>query len=261
MSWQSSSRTRLKKLFIEGFSVSDIAESLVSFDAEKKSAEVLAIMDARDFDLAGFPIDGVVSGYVDRQGMAGYGLCGDKMIHFRDDEVVNESDPLQRAIATLASCDHCFIAVLNQVGAIVTLSDLEKPPVRMFLFGMITIHETIMTNIVNEFFPEESWRGHLSPGRLSKAEDLQRERMRRNQKVSLLDCLQFSDKAQLSLDVPEMMTLLDKLGIPSRGAALKVFQELELLRNNLAHSQMIIPHGWQRIAVYSTRLDLLLENF
>jgi hypothetical protein len=58
-----------------------------------------------------------------------------------------------------------------------------------------------------------------------------------------------------------MMTLLDKLGIPSRGAALKVYQELELLRNNLAHSQMIIPHGWQWIAVYSTRLDLLLENF
>jgi hypothetical protein len=63
------------------------------------------------------------------------------------------------------------------------------------------------------------------------------------------------------LAVPEMMTLLDKLGIPSRGAALKVYQELELLRNNLAHSQMIIPHGCQRIAVYSTRLDLLLENF
>jgi hypothetical protein len=260
MRWQSASRQRLKKLFSEGFFAIDIAEPLVSFDAEKKSCELLALMEARDFDLVGIRVDGIVSGYAERQGLSHGGLCGDHMVDFREDELVNEYDSLQKAIKSLAACGHCFVTVLNHVGAIVTLSDLEKPPVRMFLFGMITIHETILTNLINENFPGDTWCCHLSPGRLDKAEELHRERMRRNLNVSLLDCLQFSDKAQLSLKVPGMMTLLAGLGITSRSTALKLYQELELLRNNLAHSQTIVPEGWQRIAVYSTRLDLLLES-
>ncbi len=37
------------------------------------------------------------------------------------------------------------------------------------------------------------------------------------------------------------------MGIPSKKTALKAFQELETLRNNLARSRQIIPESWERI--------------
>lgn len=50
------------------------------------------------------------------------------------------------------------------------------------------------------------------------------------------------------------------MGIPSKKAALKAFQELETLRNNPAHSQQIIPESWERIVVFSTRIEVLLAD-
>ena len=54
---------RLKKLSQEGFTAMDIAEPLVSFDAEKQAREVKAFMVERDFDLIGVRGDGLVCGY------------------------------------------------------------------------------------------------------------------------------------------------------------------------------------------------------
>jgi hypothetical protein len=50
------------------------------------------------------------------------------------------------------------------------------------------------------------------------------------------------------------------MGIPSKKAAIKAFQELETLRNNLAHSQLIIPESWERIVTFTTRIEMLLGD-
>ena len=252
-------RHRLKRVFLEGFTVMDIAEPLVSFDAEKPADEVRAFMAAEDYDLAGVRRNGLVCGYVRRVELSG-GCCGDHLHPFGPDDLVTESVSLQEVIGSLAINNQCFVTVLDRVGAIVTLSDLEKPPVRMFLFGMITITEMIMARMIGESWPDGSWRSLLSEGRLAKAEELLAERVRRNKKVDLLDCLQFSDKSQILLKSPAFMASLEGMGVASRKSALQAAKELETLRNNLAHTQEIIPDGWQRIAIYATRLEILLEG-
>jgi hypothetical protein len=216
-------------------------------------------MDEREYDLVGVRLDGLVSGYVRRSELAG-GRCGEYLRPFGPDDLVTESDSLQKVVESLAINNRCFVTVLDRVGAIITLSDLEKPPMRMFLFGMITIQEMIMARMVAENFPGGSWRHLLSEGRLSKAEELLRERERRGRNVDLLDCLQFSDKAQILLKNPAILEQFKGLGLPSRKAALQASKELESLRNNLAHTQEIIPDGWQRIAIFATRLEILLEG-
>ncbi|RNC68274.1 MAG: hypothetical protein ED859_11070 [Desulfuromonadales bacterium] len=260
MPWTNASRQRLKKLFLEGFTVMDVAEPLASFDAEKPAEEVRAFMDDRCYDLVGIRRDGVVCGYARRDELGGKGPCGNYLHPFGPDDLVADTDPLQKAIESLSINNQCFVTVLDRVGAIISLSDLEKPPMRMYLFGMITILEMLMTRMIAECFPNGSWRGHLSGGRLEKAEELQRERMRRSQRVDLLDCLQISDKGQLALNIPWYREQLGGVGIASRKAALKGLKEIESLRNNLAHTQEIIPDGWQRIAIFTKRLDLLLEE-
>ncbi|HEY5974398.1 MAG TPA: hypothetical protein VIU41_06605 [Geobacteraceae bacterium] len=259
MHFGNAARQRLKRLFQEGFSVMDIAEPLASFDAERPAGEVSAFMAAHDYDLAGVRRHGLVSGYVRRTELAG-GCCGDHLHPFGPDDLVAETDPLQKVVESLAINNQCFVTVLDRVGAIVTLSDLEKPPMRMFLFGMITIQEMIMTRAINEHYGDGSWRQLVSEGRLAKAVELHRERQRRNQDVDLLDCLQFSDKSQILLKNPDFIRQLGEIGLTSRKAALQAAKELEALRNNLAHTQEIIPEGWQRIAIFATRLEYLLER-
>jgi hypothetical protein len=253
------SRQRLKRVFLEGFSAMDIAEPLASFDAERSAEEVRQFMDDRDYDMVGVRRDGIVCGYARRAELSG-GCCGAHFHAFGPDDLVTEADSLQKVIESLAINNRCFVTLLDRVGAIVTLSDLEKPPVRMFLFGMITITEMSMAKMIGERWPDDSWRPLLSEGRLSKAEELLAERARRNRKVELIDCLQFSDKSQVLLRNPAFLEQLAGLGIASRKAALQAAKELETLRNNLVHTQEIIPEGWQRIAIYATRLEVLLEG-
>jgi len=260
MLWNSpSNQKRLKRLFEEGFTAMDVAEPLVSFDAEQSAAAVQSTLDKRDFDLVGVRRYGTVCGYA-RRSELGEGHLGDYLHSFTPDDLVADTDSLQKVIQSLGLNGRGFLKVLGKVGAVVTLSDLEKPPVRMFLFGMITIFEMLVTRGIRMYFPGESWRENASPGRLAKAEALLQERRRRNSPADLLDCLQFSDRGQLLLRIPEVLEVLQGMGIPSKKVALKAFQELETLRNNLAHSQQIIPESWERIVIFSTRIEMLLAD-
>jgi len=235
----------------------DIAEPLVSFDAEQPAMAVRNFLEEKAFDSVGVRRNGIVCGYACKDEL-GDGFLGGYLHCFTSDDLVLETDSLQRLIQSMSTKSRCFVKVLGEVGAIVTLSDLEKPPVRMFLFGMITILEMLMTWGIRMYFPGDFWCKHLSPGRLAKAESLRQERRRRNRAADLLDCLQFSDRGQLMLRIPRVLELLSKNGIPSRQAALKAIHELETLRNNIAHSQDIIPESWNRIIIFSTRLEMLL---
>jgi hypothetical protein len=74
----SDARRRLHRLFLEGFTAADVAEPLVSFDAERGAGEVRAFLDARGFDLVGVRVDGLVRGYAERAALTG-GRCGDHL--------------------------------------------------------------------------------------------------------------------------------------------------------------------------------------
>jgi len=250
------SRRRLRRVFVEGFTVMDVAEPLASFDAERPAAEVRAHLSAHGLERVGVRTGGHVTGFVERDDLAGAARCGDRARPFGPDDLVAETASLQEVIQSLAANGRCFVTVLGEVAAVVTLRDLEKPPVRMFIFGMVTVLEMLFVRTVEAAYPGERWTEHVPEGRLAKARELQAERLRRGSPARLLDCLQFSDKGQLVLRLPEA---LERLGL-SRKAGLRALAELQELRNNLAHGQEIIPDGWARIVVFSQRLDALLDS-
>ncbi len=230
----------------------DIAEPLVSFDSDAEAYTVRKIMLEKDFDLVGVRVDGLVSGYV-RQADLTKGCCRDHMRPFSPgDDLVPDTASLTEVVKSLSINKQCFITILDQVAAIITLDDLEKPPMRMFLFGIITLGEMMMTEIIRRRHPDGSWQDFLSEQRLAKAKRLQEERLRRGQKVDLIDCLQYGDKGWiLSYDED----IRDALGQKSRNDARKTIKEMETLRNNLAHIQEIIPTGWKRIVISCSRLE------
>jgi hypothetical protein len=237
----------------------DVAEPLVSVDAERGAGEVRELLEARDFDLVGVRWGGLVRGFARREALT-FGTCGQHLQAFGPDDLVPDSAPLRDAILSLGSNRRCFVTVLGQASAIVTLDDLEKPAVRMFLFGMITLLEGQLTRTIRRRLGEEGWRELVAPARLAKAEALLAERQRRGQPGGLVDCLQLSDKGQLLLS----SDLVKLGGGPEEGLSKKQVKRqlsaLETLRNNLAHTQLIIPDGWESIVEFSARIDLLLAR-
>ncbi|MGW8313712.1 MAG: Swt1 family HEPN domain-containing protein [Desulfuromonadales bacterium] len=249
--------SRLHRLFLEGFSAMDVAEPLVSFDAQALAIDIQRFMLEKDFDIVGVRCDGLVKGYVCREDLNS-GTCIDHLRPFLPaDDLIPESANLIDVVKSLAINQRCFVTILDHVGAIVTMSDLEKPPMRMFLFGMITIIEMTMTEILRQRFPEDSWQELLSEKRIALAKKLLEERTRRGQQVELLDCLQFGDKGWIITYDDE---LRQTLGHKSRRETRTAVKEFEMLRNNLAHTQEIIPSGWQRIVIACSRWESSLEK-
>ena len=247
---------RLKKLSQEGFTAMDIAEPLVSFDEEKQAREVKDFMIERDFDLIGVRRDGLVCGYALREELGG-GTCGDYVRPFGEFDFVPDTASLVEVIKSLKANGRCFVSLLNTIGAIVTFSDLEKPAFRMWLFGSITVAEMTISKEIQRLFPDDSWQSFLSEGRKRKAQNLLQERKRRNQVADLLDCLQLSDKGQLLLRNKQM---IQEMGFDTRKEGLRMFKQLETLRNHLAHSQDIIKIGWDIIVELALRTEKLYER-
>ncbi len=254
MTTSAASQQRLRRLFEESFSAADIAEPLASFDAAAPAADASMVMTRRRFKVAGIRKDGTICGYV-RQEELGQGTCGDFLCPFGDGEVVPDSAGFCELVTRLNVRPRLFVKLLGQVGGIVTRTDLSKPPVRMWLFGMITIIEMGLTRLIESAYPDGSWRQCLSEGRLEKAEALLAERKRRTQELDLLDCLQFSDRGQIVLRNEELRT---RAGFVSRSRGEQTVKELEALRNNLAHSQEIITSDWDVIVKLTENLDKFL---
>jgi hypothetical protein len=244
----------LRRVFNEGFAVHDIAEPLVSFDASALAAEVQSFMEERRFEVVGVRNKGLIAGYVERSELAG-GHCSDFLHPFDDSQVILDSASFTEAVLGLRDTPRLFVVLLGQVGGIVTRSDLQKPPVRMWLFGMVTLIEMRFARLIERFCPEDSWKQFLSETRVQKAEELLAERTRRNQNLDLLDCLQSSDKGQIVAPNEDIRRLTQ---FQSRRQVEQVVKQLERLRNNLAHAQDIIATDWDTIVSLSENLDNVL---
>jgi hypothetical protein len=241
-------------VFADGFTARDIAEPLVSLDAAAPTAAALRLMQLHDFDVVAVRQEGLVAGYVERD-VSGAASCAECLRPLDDAAVISDDAPLAEVIRGLARAPRLFVRVWGAVGGIVTRSDLQKPPVRMWLFGMITLVEMRMGRLVEQMCAGDTWKQFLSEGRLQKAEALLEERRRRSQNLRLIDCLQFSDKAQI-IARNEPVRRLTRF--TSRRQVSEACKALESLRNNLAHAQDIITSDWETVSLLATDIDAVI---
>ena len=239
----------LHELFTQNITVREIAEPLASFDAERNVASVQKFMAEKDFDHIGVRRDGLAVGYAIRTHLM-EGALGDHLIPFRGEDVIPANAPLLDALEALNDSPddsqftpRVFVATWDKVGGIVTFGDLQKAPVRMWLFGLITLTEMQMVRIIRAYYPNDCWQGRITKGRLDKAKGILADRRRRNEGVDLADCLQFCDKRNL---IVRNDALRNRLGLGGLEEAELFLKELEDLRNELAHAQDILARAATR---------------
>ncbi len=244
------SRRRVQRLFSEAFTAKDIAEPLPSFDGDRPATGVRALMEEAGIRVAGVRDRGEVIGYMRREDLTGE-TCLDHSRGFSPDQQVYGDANLSEVILVLSRHDHCFVSLLNAVSGVITRTDMEKPIVRMWLFGIITMLEIRFTELIRKHWPDESWVDKCSPARLAKARALLEERQRRGaQHIELVDCLQLSDKSYL---LAQDQRFLRDFGFSSKSQADQAIRAMESLRNNLAHGQSITVQDWPQIVRMSQR--------
>ncbi|VAW67455.1 hypothetical protein MNBD_GAMMA08-1882 [hydrothermal vent metagenome] len=240
-----------KDKYLQLFSARDIAESLLSFDSDTSIKKVIKAFNYHKQSVASIRINGRVQGYIKQQTLKGE-VCGDNMVHYTVDQVLRGTDSLSDVIHVLTRHDYCFVNIFGEVTAVITREDINKPQVRMWLFGLVTMIETALTQLIERVYPDDSWIDVLSTGRMEKTKQIWQERKRRNLYCKLIDCLQFSDKAGILITDKQT---LEQMGFETGKQAKKIIKELESLRNHLAHSQDIVSHDWAQIARLVNRLS------
>jgi len=227
------SAARLSRTFSRGLSAADLAEPLVSLDENQPTELGASLMQRRKLTVLGVRSDGVVSGWVGEGDLAN-GTLGECARPFAQEEVLSESTSLDVVLCAFATAQQIFVEWRGEVAAVITRRDLQKPPVRMWLFGAITVLETNLTWAIETLYPNDSWQDRISEGRLEKARELFAERARCGSECRLVDCLQIKDKADILVSGN---SYLKQLGLNSRREADRLMRGIVDLRNHLAHTQ------------------------
>jgi hypothetical protein len=240
-----------KRQYNDIFTARDIANPLLSFDAHTPVAQVEESLTKHRRHLATVRMNGEVAGFIVQDRLGAEGHCGRFSQAFSPDQVLSGEAGFAEVIHVLTRHSYCFISMLGQIQGVISREDVNKPYMRMWLFGIVTLTEMRITELVKRHFRGDAWHHLIPEARLQAAQNLQLERKRLNQHVELIDCLQMADKGLLLINQPE---LLSEFGFSSKRAAKTVLKHFQSLRNNLAHAQDISTYDWAQIARISMRM-------
>ena len=251
-----SSLSHLRLLFERAITLRDIAEPLASFDHEQPASKVQAFMQQRGFDVVGIRENGVITGYVVR-GELKEGCVGLFQHAFSPGQVKLDSDPLFQAFPALEHSRQVFVNVVGHVGGIITRGDLQKTPVRLWLFGLVSLTEMQLLRVIRDRYPADPWTSLLPPERVAAARKVFEARRSRNEENELSDCLQFCDKAAILAKDEELRPLL---GFESKAASDRFFRRIQNLRDALAHSNDFLQGEWSDMVELIRDLEAMLER-
>lgn len=243
------------KDIISSFTAQQILNPLLSHDNETKMMIVLETIKKTSVPVLGVRIHGNIVGYVSSHELGGIKKLDLATKLISRDQIVTSETMLVDIIEILNKHDFCFIQ--SNHGTIlgyISKNCIEKPIVRMWLFGILSLMDSIFQAQIMKSFPNDTWSKLCTKGRLKQAQDLHYERKRIKQDCYLIECLQFSDKAKIIARSNLAHTYFDDM---STAQADRIIRALESLRNNLAHNQLIVTHDWPQIIKMSRNMQNL----
>lgn len=252
-----SSSQDLRNLFEDSITIKYVAELLKTIPAEEDAVVARQWMKAFNFDVVGIEDTGIICGYVERDRLSA-GRCVDYQQIFHPSELIPASTPLIKLLPILQHKSKIFVLDGDRITGIVTRGDLQKAPVRMLLFGLVTLLEMQLLRLVRIYYPQDSWQVFLKGDRVALAKKLWQERQARNEAINLTDYLQFSDKRELILAKTE---IVERLGLKSKRYGERFFKLAEALRNKLAHAQdLVSDSSWPELIELAQDIEALLQR-
>lgn len=167
---------------------SAIYEPLKSCPAAAPAREMARILRSRDFDIAGvreFHL-APISGFVRRASLTN-GCVMDHIEELDGESVIDDFMTIQPLLDVLRKKPFVFVRVGDEITGIITAADLNKPIVRVYLFGLISLLEIHLSFWLRQAYRDEEWHDALGATRVAAAELVQAERRRRGQQLALIE--------------------------------------------------------------------------
>ena len=226
--------TALKQIFIDNVTAKCIYEPLLCCPLDSNPFAAKEALKTRDFDVAGVKEtkDGSVIGYVVAEEI-GDDEFKKYIKDFEFQYVISDSTPIAEIFAVLSTKNFAFVVYGNDIAGIITKADVNKPPVRIYVFGIISLLEMHLNSWINHYYPDSTWVDKIDKDRIEAASNIYDQRKGNNQELSLLECLQFCDKRDLLLNTDEFLGVFEF----SKNKFESFIKRAEKIRNELAHSQ------------------------
>ena len=250
-----SSSEDLRTMFDHVVTVHHIAEPLASFDSKACGPRVREFMDCKEFDQIGVRRDGHVYAYALKSDLSDdtLGSCAKPI---PEEQSIEDSEGLSKAFQLLDTWSAVYVRSFGRISGIVTHGDLQKAPVRMWLFGLITLIEMQMLRLVKTRFPGEEWKKLLKCGPLRAAERLQKNLEEDNRHRDLADCLQLRDKGTLLFENSDVWR---EGGFECQRSAMDWLEQLVRLRNDFAHANDFVKWRHDTLHTLVEKAQGLLE--
>jgi hypothetical protein len=248
---------RLQQTFSRNLTAADLVEPLASLDENQPVSLAQELMRDAGHSVLGVRHRGLVTGWVGAGDLPSSSITlGECARPFQENAMVDAEAGLGAVLTAMSDAQHVFVRWMGEVSGVIGHPDLQKAPLRMWLFGTVTLLDLNMTWAIEELHAAEAWGDKISAGRLAKARALQAERRRCGGDCRLVDCLQVKDKADILLHEP---LLISELGFASRREAGRFASAIESLRNHLAHSQELKPEHVATAARLATFMDSIIH--
>jgi len=225
----------------------DICEPLRCCAAGAPADEMHSELSRLDFSVAGVrdAEGGPVTGFVRVEELSS-GSVRSHLHPLNSAAAIDDTAPLKFVLDCLADDPFLFVRISGDVSAILTWADLNKPIVRIYIFGLISLLEMHLSFWVAHTYSDGDWQQALSDGRLDLAAEVRQKRASLGQDVLLIQCLQMCDKRTL---VSKSIDIREQLGLGSTAACERFLRKVEVLRDTLAHSQYDLAPGnsWKEL--------------
>lgn len=221
---------RLRLLFEEQINVLPIAENLQIFEKDNYREE----MEKRNFHSAVVNVDGLMMKFDE----------GDESLQpISEEDLMESNTPLLKAFRMLIAQRRYFIKdEEGNLSYIVTRTDLDKIPLRIGFFGLISLLETHLKDMIRKQLPQ--WEESLTENRLSQARSLYEWKKGRKEEIDLVQCLQFGDLGSIFSKHQRFKNFDAHL---SRERFVQTMNDIGKLRDALAHFQSHLGFSWDEV--------------
>ncbi len=238
--------TQILAALENGMPVTLIATSdLKTCKADDRVEEVLRNQELQGFDY--IPVrdtTGSITGVlVHKDVLHAEGCVKEVMQPIHPSFLISADESLLSFVAESDESHFCLVVQGRKISGIVTLSDLQKLPVRPVLFMLITSVELLLAEWLRKNYPnEQDWLCKISEDRQSKIEGKWNQLQQSNMAIDRISTTDFCDKGDAALKLgafPDSKRL--------RGRQLK---DIEELRNAVSHAgdYALTPENAKQVA-------------
>ncbi len=224
----------LQNIFHQSLTVQCISKKLTWADSEDH-AKSLALEN--DWDFIPYPKIGPEHRIFDKSTSTSRPLY--------HDDVISESTPLVAVFEKIIEKKVLFVKSKYEMNHLVTLSDLNDIPVRIWLYGLISLLELQAKKMIDKHLPTDSWITLLQDAQQEKVNSLYANKMKTNEQISKIECLQFEDIGRILSKYELFRTSFGKN--QSNRDFNNEFRQIKKLRDNLAHSNTQFDLSWDEI--------------